>query len=189
VTTNATAKVYAAVLKDIGIAKGKLDLFAEELAAFNEIVRGEENLSVFLSMPDIDKERKKNFIQKTCGGKMSEEFVYFLCVLIDNDRQGELASIESILSSMIDEEKNAVRVNVVSSAEIDSVLREKIIGTLGRKYGKEIVLHEEINPSILGGIIIKVGDTVIDGSLAKRLVAINERLHQCSIEGDAVYEN
>ncbi|HEY1405183.1 MAG TPA: ATP synthase F1 subunit delta [Spirochaetota bacterium] len=188
-TTSATAKVYAAVLRDIGKSKGSLDLLAEELTTFNGIVRDEKDFAVFLAMPGIDKERKKDFIRKVCAAHVGDDFINFLSVLVDNDRLGDLEEIENAFSVMIDEERNALRVTVSSSSPLDKELKVMVAESLSKKYKKQIILDEGIDPSLLGGIILKVGDTVIDGSLAKRLRTIHERLQQCSIEGDAVYEN
>ena len=187
-TTSSTANVYATVLRDIGKTKGTLDLLLEECVAFNSIVRDESDFAVFLSMPGIDGEKKKSFICSVLGKRFSDDFVNFLCLIIDNERQGDLPGIEFILSALIDEEKNSLRVLVTSGSPLGD-LKNKISGALASKYGKEIILEERVDSSLLGGMVLKIGDTVIDGSLSKRLRVIHERLQQCSIEGDAVYEN
>lgn len=188
-TTSTTAKVYAAVLRDIGKAKGSLEALSGELSAFNAIVRDEKDFGIFLTMPGIGRDRKKEFIRKVCSSEMSGDFVNFLLVLTDNDRIGDCIEIENELTDLMYEEKNALRVKVVSSTPLDPETRVKVTKSLSGKYGKEIILEEGVDPSLLGGIILKVGDTVIDGSLSRRLLAVKDRLQQCSIEGEAVYEN
>lgn len=176
------------MLRDIGKSKGTIDLLLEECVAFNSIVRDEHDFSVFLSMPGIDGETKKSFIRSALEKRFSDDFVNFLCLIIDNERQSELPEIEFVLSALIDEEKNSLRVTVTSGAPLGD-LKKKISDALAAKYGKEIILEERVDSSLLGGMVLKIGDTVIDGSLSKRLRIIHERLQQCSIEGEAVYEN
>ncbi len=188
-TTSTTAKVYAAVLRDIGKAKGTLDSLSDELTAFNAIVRDDKDFSVFLTMPGIGRDRKKDFIQKVCSSQMSSDFINFLFVLMDNDRIGDSEEIENELTDLMYEERNALRVKVTSSVPLDADIRGKVSRALSGKYGKEIILEEKVDPSLLGGILLKVGDTVIDGSLSRRLLSIKDKLQQCSLEGEAVYEN
>jgi F-type H+-transporting ATPase subunit delta len=189
VSASTTAKTYAGVLLDIGRAKNTLDLISEELAAFSSVVKSEDLFRLFLGVPGIGPEEKKAFLQKTLSGKFSSDFVNFLCVLIDNDRQGEIGEIEDAYRSLLDEEKRSARVTVVTSVPCDDALRAKISAALGKHYDRTIVLEEEVDPSILGGVILKAGDTVIDGSVLTRIRAMKEKLLLSNIRGEAVYED
>lgn len=187
--TSVTAKTYAAVLRDIGLSRGTLDALDEELTSFNTIVRDEKDFALFLTMHGISKDSKKKLIIKALEGKMSEDFVSFICVLIDNDRQGEIAEIEFEFLAMLDEVKNSIRVNVTTSGVLDASIRDKVLKILSAKYGKNVIIEESIDPGLIGGIIVRAGDTLIDGSVATRLRKIKERLLLTRIKGEAVYEN
>jgi F-type H+-transporting ATPase subunit delta len=184
-----TAKTYAAVLRDIGVSRGVLDILSEELSSFNQIVRDEKEFAVFLTIPGIDKESKKKLIIKALEGKMSGEFVSFVCVLIDKGRQDEFEAIEFEFLAMLDEVKNSIRVKVTTSSALDSAIRDKVIRILSAKYGKDVIVEESIDPGLIGGMIVRAGDTLIDGSVATRLRKIKERLLLTRIKGEAVYEN
>ncbi|MGL4369210.1 MAG: ATP synthase F1 subunit delta [Spirochaetota bacterium] len=188
-SVSTTAKTYAGVLLDIGRAKGSLDALMDELVSFTEILAAEDQFRLFLAVPGIDKQTKRDFLQKTLGGKFSEDFVNFLCILVENDRQSEIDDIASAFRLFLDEEKQRARVTVVTSSALDSALRDQISSALAKRYNKSIVLEEQVDPSILGGIILKAGDTVIDGSVQTRVRAIRDKLLLSKIRGEAVYED
>lgn len=188
-SASTTAKTYAGVLLDIGRAKNALDLLSEELAAFTAIVTSEEGFRLFLNVPGIGADEKKSFLQKTLKGKFSGEFVNFLCVLVDNDRQGEIEEIDAAYRELLDEENRSARVTVITSAPCDDALRANIVSALAKRYDRKIVLEEQVDPSILGGVILKAGDTVIDGSVLTRIRGIKDKLLLSNIRGEAVYED
>ena len=188
-SASTTAKTYAGVLLDIGRAAGTLDLLSEELAAFSAVVKSEDSFRLLLCVPGIGVGEKKSFLRKTLDGKFSADFVNFLCVLVDNGRQGEIDDIEASFRELLDEEKRSARVTVVTSVPCDEALRAKISGALGKRYDKKIILEEHVDPSILGGVVLKAGDTVIDGSVLTRIRGIREKLLLSNIRGEAVYED
>jgi F-type H+-transporting ATPase subunit delta len=189
VAESATAKTYAGVLCDIGREKGLLDSFASEFAAFNSLVAAENDFRVFLNLPSVGAQEKKRFIQKVFAKEMSNEFVDFLCVIAENGRLGELVEIEKVFSTMLDDEKKSLRVSMTTGAPIDDALRAKTVQLLSKKFGKSIILEENVDSSIIGGMVIRAGDTVIDGSVATRLRLMKEKLLLSTIKGDAVYED
>lgn len=183
------SNTYALVLNDLGVDKGDLDELAADLAAFNEIVSNEPDFSVFLSVPGIDKETKKRFLSKVLTGKTSTRFLDFLDVLVDNGRIEESFQIEKSLLDIIDDEKKRIRVTVTTQSPLRDSERENLIKVLTKKFGKQAILEEVTDSSILGGVIIKAGDTVIDGSLASRIRFIQSKLQSTQIKGESVYEN
>jgi F-type H+-transporting ATPase subunit delta len=143
----------------------------------------------FLTSPGITKDAKKDFIEKIFKGKLSDSIVNFLKVLIDNDRQSAIVEINEALAGLIDDVNNRQRVTIITSVDLDSTLKSKLAAKLKNIFKKEIIIKEEIDPSILGGIIIKVGDTVIDGSLAKDLRNIKNDLLNSKVRSEAAYED
>jgi F-type H+-transporting ATPase subunit delta len=189
VSVSVTARTYASVLLDIGREKGLLDVFSEELAAFNECVRSENDFSVFLELPGVDLEKKKHFIEKVFSGKTSSEFIDFICVLIDNGRNNELEQIEEAYSELMDDEKKSIRVNMTTGVAIDQTVRDSAAAMLSKKFGKNVILEERVDPSIIGGIVLRAGDTIIDGSVSTRIRKLKEKLLLTTIKGEAVYED
>jgi F-type H+-transporting ATPase subunit delta len=189
VAESATAKTYAGVLCDLGREKGLLDSFAAEILAVNSLVASEKDFSIFLNLPSVGAQEKKRFIQKVFSQAMTPEFVDFLCVLADNGRITELEEIEKVFSALIDDEKKSIRVSMTTSMSLDDALRAKTVQMLSKKFGKSVILEEKVDSSIIGGMVIRAGDTVIDGSVATRIRRMKEKLLLSTIKGEAVYED
>ena len=186
---NDIARVYASSLVDIGQEKKILPDIEEEIKFIAGIMTDNKDFRHFLTSPGITKDAKKDFIEKIFKGKLSEPIVNFLKVLIDNDRQSAIVEINDALAGLIDDVNNRQRVTIITSFDLDSTLKNKLAAKLKDVFKKEIILKEEIDPGILGGIIIRVGDTVIDGSLAKDLRNIKNDLLNSKVRSDVAYED
>ena len=183
------ARVYASSLVELGQDKKILSDIEEELKFIAGMMIDNKDFRHFLVSPGITKDSKKDFIEKIFKGKLSDYMVNFLKVLIDNDRQSAIVEINEALAGFIDDVNNRQRVTIVTSVDLDSTLKSKLAAKLKDIFKKEIIIKEEIDPSILGGIIIKVGDTVIDGSLAKDLRNIKNNLLNSKVRSEAAYED
>jgi F-type H+-transporting ATPase subunit delta len=181
--------VYAASLVQIGQEKGTLSQLEEEIGFVSSLIVTDRDFRQFLTSPSFSKERKKEFVQKVFQGNLSDDFINFLNVLIDNERQSALPDIYDAIKAMIDEANNRIRVTVVTPHGCEKATVDQITSELKNKYKKEIILNEVVKSDILGGIIIKIGDTVIDGSLAKDLKNINKNLINSKVRSEAAYED
>ncbi len=115
--------------------------------------------------------------------------MHFIYTLIDNDRQSFLQDIYAAIIEDIDEVKNRLRVTITTSDDLTSDVKDNIVKELQNKFKKEIILNHEIKSSIIGGIIIRIGDIVIDGSLLKDLKNIKKNLIMGKIRSEAAYED
>jgi F-type H+-transporting ATPase subunit delta len=115
--------------------------------------------------------------------------VNLLKLLIDNGRQTSIADIYEAFVEYNDNAHNRQRITVISQSSLDSSLLDKIKSEVGKKFGKEIIITEQVDASILGGIIIKIGDIVIDGSLAKGLKNIRSNLLNSKVRSELAYED
>ncbi|OHD64394.1 MAG: ATP synthase F1 subunit delta [Spirochaetes bacterium RBG_13_51_14] len=183
------ARVYASSLAEFGQNKNILSDVEEEIKFIAGLVTENRDLRQLLISPGIARDTKKAFIEKIFKGRLSDYTVNFLKVLIDNDRQSGIVDIYEALVAFIDETHNRQRVTVISSVPLDSSLKNKLAARLKEVMKKDVILHEEINAEILGGIIVKVGDTVFDGSLAKDLRNIKNNLLNSKVRSEAAYED
>jgi len=189
VAVNDVARVYAGSLFDIAEERKTLETTEEELKVLSEIFAEEDDFRNYLSAPGISIESKKEFINKIFAGKLSETTVNFLNLLIDKNRQAVIGEIYEAFIELSDIANNRQRVTVVTQSSLDDSLREKIKSDISRKTGKEILLREEVDESIFGGIIIKIGDLVIDGSLSKGLQNIRRNLLNSKVRSEVAYED
>ncbi len=183
------ARVYASSLVELAQDKKILPEIEEEIGFLADLVKSDKDFRNFLVSPGITKESKKAFVEKAFNGKLSDYMVYFLKVLIDNDRQSCIVEINDALVAFVDQLNNRQKVTVITSTELDSSIKSKLTTKLKDVMKKEIIMSEQIDASILGGIIIKVGDTVIDGSLAKDLKNIKNNLLNSKVRSEVAYED
>ncbi|MBN2158726.1 MAG: ATP synthase F1 subunit delta [Spirochaetes bacterium] len=186
---NDIARVYASSLVEFGQEKKILPEIEEEITFLAGLLTENSELRNFFASPGITKEAKKNFIEKVFKGRLSDQITNFLKVLIDHDRQNSIIDINEALGAIVDEVNNRQRVTVITSVGLDSAMKNKLAARLKEVFKKEIILNEEVNTGILGGIIIKVGDTVIDGSLVKDLKNIKNNLLNSKVRSEAAYED
>lgn len=186
---NEITRVYAKSLVDVGQEKGILDQLDDEIKTISQIVNEDEKLKLFLTSPSISKGSKKEFIRKVFSNNLSEYTINLLNVLIENDRQGYISDISEYMGVLIDEINNRQTVALVSAIEIDNTLKEKLKTELNKKLQQDIRFRDEVDPDILGGIVIKIGDKVINGSLLKDLNNIKKSLLNSKVRRDLAYED
>lgn len=186
---NDIARVYATSLVEIGQTKNNLSQLEEELKFVADCVTEDKDLQLFLNSPGFPKESKAKFIKSVFSGKLSDYMVNFLLVLIQNDRQNLISEIYQEVVQQIDTVNNRQRVTVISRSGLDDKTLDRISTVLNNKLKKEIILKEEVKDGILGGIIIKIDDVVIDGSLAKDLKKIRTNLLNSKVRSEVAYED
>lgn len=183
------ARVYASSLLDLGQQQKALADIEEEIGFIADLVVESDDLRHFLASPGIARDVKKGFIEKIFKGRISDNVIHFLKVLVDNDRQTCIVDIRDAFIDSVDEINNRQKVTVISSVGLDESMKKRLVEKLKDVFKKDVILKEEINANILGGIIIKIGDTVIDGSLAKDLRNIKNNLLNSTVRSEAAYED
>jgi len=189
VAVNDIARVYATSFLEVGQDKKNLPELEAELRFVSELLNENKSFKIYLESPSITKDSKKEFVKKVFSNNFSEYMMNFLFVLIENDRQGFLNDIYESFVESLDILNGRQKVTVVSNAALDKSTTDKIISELGDKFKKEIILTEQINHKILGGIILKVGDLMIDGSLSKNLKNIRNNLLNSKVRSEMAYED
>jgi len=173
----AIARRYAKALLLIGKEDGNAESYREELAGFAGLLEKEPNLERAVSNPlyEMDGRRKvlATVVEKL---NLSDVMKSFLMLLFDKGRIGFLPYINEFYQKLADELKGIARANLVSATELSSDTIEKIRGALSKKTGKEILLEVEQDPDLIGGIVTRIGDLVLDGSIRTQLVNMRETL-------------
>lgn len=183
------AKVYAGALLELGQEKNMLSRIEEELGFVASLINEDRTLVQYLNAPGVSVDAKKQFISKVFSDNLSELVVNFIKLTLDKNRQGIIRDIYTSLKELIDDANNRQRVKVTSAIELNEESKKKIKLALEDKYKKEIILEERTDETILGGIVIKIGDVIIDSSLAKDLRIIKENLLISKVRSEAAYED
>jgi F-type H+-transporting ATPase subunit delta len=189
VAANDIARVYATSLVEIAQKDNILSQIESELKFVADIVIDINDFSKYLSSPGISKDSKKGFIRKIFSNELSELTVNFLETLIENDRQTAIVDIYDAVIEQIDIVNNKQRATIISSVSLDANLLKSIENKLKEQLQKDIIITKKIDEKILGGVIIKIDDLVIDGSLVKDLKNIKKRLLNSKVRSEVAYEN
>ena len=107
---------------------------------------------------------------------MPRHFLRFLLALVRKRRQMLIPEIATEYHNLVDQSEGRIHANVTVARQASESERNAIAEQLSRVLGKQAVLHVNVNPAILGGVIVKVGDTVMDGSVRKRLAVLRSRI-------------
>lgn len=185
----AIANVYATALLDLAFEKGVHAEILAELKGFDQVLEREPQFSAFLSTPNIRREVKKDIVTRVFGPKVSDFTLNFLKVVIDKRRQNALRDIIRAFIGGYHQRMGELVVKVQSAVPLAEGQRERLSRALKGKFQKEVVLEERVSPRILGGLVLQVGDTRIDGSLRSRLETIGAKLEAARFRSQDYYED
>ena len=167
---------YAEALFELGEKHGKHDEFSESLEALDAALTSTPQLRAFLASPKIDAAAKKDTLRKSMGARANPLFINFLMILIEKRRQRMIQEISREYRHLLDERLGRLNVQVTLARDPDAATTAAIAEKLSRSLGKKVIPHVSVNPEILGGIIVRFGDRILDGSLRRRLLSMRRRL-------------
>lgn len=130
----------------------------------------------FLETPRVSADDKNEVLGRAFQDRMPRVFVRFLQTLVKNRRQMMIPAIAEEYSALVDAEMGRVHAHVTVARETDAPVQALIEKELSRALGKTVIPHFAVEPSILGGLVVRVGDTVMDGSVRRRLAALRNRM-------------
>ncbi|MFN8152007.1 MAG: ATP synthase F1 subunit delta [Solirubrobacterales bacterium] len=162
------AKVYSGALFDVAEEKGSLDEVQQQLGQFADAVAEDRDLQVFFFSPYFSSAEKREGIAKAIDGG-NPELVNFLELLAEKHRMPALFKIRQRFDELWDEANERLEVTVTSAIELDPSIVENIGAEIERKTGKTIELKSEVDESIVGGLVLRVGNRVLDASIRSRL--------------------
>ena len=173
----AIARRYAKALLLIGKEDGHTETYRKELAGICVLIEKEKSLEQAINNPLYNAEgRKKVLVSIIEKMGLSGVMKSFLILLFEKGRFVYLSSINDFYQKLADELKGISRASLVSATELSSETVEKIRATLSEKTGKDIILDVEEDPGLIGGIVTRIGDLVLDGSIKTQLLNMRESL-------------
>jgi F-type H+-transporting ATPase subunit delta len=168
---------YANALADIALAQGTAEAVTQELTGFGALYAESAELRNFLSSPAVTKEAKHRVIEKLLARVGGSKIVRnFLLVVVDHQRAHFLPEIVTAFQQVIRERQGITEAQVSSAVELNGPQKAELESTLGRLTGKRVEATFSLEPELLGGAVVRVGDTVYDGSLRSRLNELRARL-------------
>ncbi|MDD3223426.1 MAG: F0F1 ATP synthase subunit delta [Clostridium sp.] len=163
------ARRYAVALYEVAADKNEVDEYIDNLKQIEKLIKGNSDLDEIINHPKVSTSKKQEIFKGIFEGKIEKEMLSFLLLLIEKDRISELSDIVLQMEIVRHEKNNEVIAVVKTVVSLDESERTSLINKLKEKYDKKIILKETIDKNILGGVYVRVGDDVIDGTIKYKL--------------------
>jgi F-type H+-transporting ATPase subunit delta len=173
------ARVYAEALFDVAKEKGKLDTVVEQLGQFADALDSDRELQVFFFSPYFSSAEKSEGLGRALSGA-EPELVNFLELLIEKQRMPEIFRIRRELEELWKRENRRIDVTVTSAVELDPEVVGKIGGEIEKQTGQKVELASRVDEDILGGVVLQVGNMVLDASIRSRLEKLRKSVAQAA---------
>jgi F-type H+-transporting ATPase subunit delta len=169
------AEVYARALFEVAKEHDVLDRVHEELGQFADALDSDRNLQVFLFSPYFSSEEKKEGITRIVSDA-DERLVNFLQLLAERHRMPVLFRIRRAFAARWAEENKLLPVNVTSAVELDEELVKEIGRRIEEQTGRRVELSSNVDPDVLGGLMVRVGNMVLDATVRNRLEQLRKQV-------------
>lgn len=167
---------YADTLLTLARKHGQEAEWGALIDAIAAAMQEDRILKTFLESPKLAASQKIEILDKALGKRVPQVLLRFLETVISKRRQMLIPVIASEYQALIDESEDRVHANVTVAREPAEQEKDALARHLSRVLGKRVVPHISLNPAILGGLIVKIGDTVMDGSVRRRLATLRSRM-------------
>jgi len=170
------ARRYARALFDTANRAGSVEQVEEDLKGVYDVMQAAPRLERVLRAPTISSQRKRELLTQTFQSRVSPLTLRFLILLVDRRREDILKDVYGEYRRLADAYRNMLPVEVTAAVPLTDEERDTLVSGLSRRTGKRVTVRISIHPEIMGGLILRLGDTVIDGSVRTRLSQLREQL-------------
>ena len=167
---------YAEALFRVVRAEGELDRVEDELYRFGKTLETTHELKQALSDQTMEKAQRAKILEELLGDKVSEHTLGLLTFIVSQGRARQLPQILDEVSELAAEARDSVVAEVRTAVPLDADQRTKLAEALSKATGKRVEVKVLVDPSVIGGVFAKVGDTVIDGTIKHRLEQLREQV-------------
>jgi F-type H+-transporting ATPase subunit delta len=165
---------YAEALFRVVQAEGDLDRVEDELFRFGKLLESNHELKQVLSDKSIDRAQRVKVLDELLSEKVSDHTLGLLSFVVEQGRGRQLPQILAQLTELAAEAKNSVVAEVRSAVPLDGSQQEDLAKALSSATGKKVEVKVLVDPTVIGGVVAKVGDTIIDGTVRRRLEQLKE---------------
>lgn len=171
------AQVYARSLFEVAREQGKLDVLREQLGQLADALDEHRQLAMFFFSPYFSTKEKEEALPRVLVDA-DGTLVNFLRVLIENHRMPVVFRIRGEYERLWEEENLVLPVEITSAIELDSQTTESLVSKIGERAGRKVALATRVDPEILGGIVLRVGNSILDASIRNRLEQLRRHVAQ-----------
>jgi F-type H+-transporting ATPase subunit delta len=176
VATDELVRGYAEALFHVVRAEGELDRVEDELFRFGKIVDSNYELKQALEDRSIDRAQRVRLLEELLSEKVSPHTLGLLTFIVSQGRARQLPQILEEVSALAAAARSSVVAEVRSAIPLHEDQREELARALAKATGKNIELKVMVDPSVIGGVVAKIGDTVIDGTVRRRMEQLKEQV-------------
>jgi F-type H+-transporting ATPase subunit delta len=169
------SEVYARALFEVASERDVLDVVREQLGQFVDVLSSNHPLQAFFFSPYLSTEEKKDGLGRLIEGA-EQTFMSFLETLVERQRMTEIFHIRERYDELWDSKMKRLPVEVTSAVELDDSVVREIGDRISNQTGNTIQLTTVVNPDILGGIVVRVGDSILDASIRNRLSQLQRQV-------------
>jgi len=171
------AQVYGRSIFQVALEQGKLDELREQIGQFADALEQNRDLAVFFFSPYFSTAEKQDALGRVLEGA-EEILLNFLSLLIENHRMPVIFRIRQQYERLWEEENRLLPVEITSAIELDQATTESLGRTIGERAGRKVTLAARVDPDILGGIVVRVGNSILDASIRNRLEQLRRHVAQ-----------
>jgi F-type H+-transporting ATPase subunit delta len=176
VAEETVARRYAAALMNQALASGSLDTVSKELGGVATTLEGSPLLGAFLANPLVVRERKKAIMAQVFEKEVGKATMGFLSLLVDKRRIDSFAEVKTEFDRLVRAHKSIVSASATSAVPLTAAQVKALEKALEARTGKDIELTTSVDPSLMGGVLVRIGDTVLDGTVRGKLDRLREQL-------------
>jgi F-type H+-transporting ATPase subunit delta len=170
------ARNYAEALFQIAERSGEIETYGGLIEAIAGAMEADPRIRVALESPRVPRRMKQEILERALGDRAPDRFVRFLAAVLKRGRQGLLPQISREYLALVDLKFDRVHAGIALPGEPDPKLAAEIKRRLSQIIGKEVIPHYRADARILGGIVVRIGDRVMDGSLRRKLLVLKRRM-------------
>ena len=169
------AQVYARSLFEVASERGELDKIREQLGQFADALGDSRELQTFFFSPYFSTEEKKDGLRRTIDGG-DETVLNFLELLTENHSMPVLFRVRRELDRLWEEANQLLPVQITSAIPLDGSVAQRIGDEIGRQTGRRVQLTSTVDPDVIGGVVLRVGNSILDASIRTRLEALRKQV-------------
>jgi F-type H+-transporting ATPase subunit delta len=172
---------YAEALLKTAKEGGVLIEVAESFAGVAEAVRGNRDLRTFMESPQVRTEEKKALLGKVFGDRIEPVLLNFFYLLIDRNRIENTRDIAEVFAELVEADQGVVRARVVTAIGLPGDLADRLRGKLEGLTGMKVILEPRVDPAVIGGVKVTLGDKILDGTVRTNLDLLKKTLGEAQV--------
>lgn len=176
------SKTYGEALYELAVEENKVDLFLDEVQVIRTVIAEDEKLNAFMNHPRIDNEEKLKLIETSLKGRVTDELTGFLCLIVEKGRFREILPILDYFIDAVKELKNIGVVYVETAVPMNEAQKKQIEERLlETTRHTSMEMHFSVDESLIGGMIIRIKDRVVDSSIKTKLYELMKDLQKIQL--------